>query len=69
MKLSLEDINEWNMTKRWPKAFLDSDGDTNIELVVNLDGGVSFRNLEDTLDWWSTGMSSFVTYARERKGN
>lgn len=59
---SLEKINEWNRTKRFGKAYLDSDNDPNIEMSVNMTSGVTRANLEDTFSTWSSAMSSFRDY-------
>ncbi len=49
---NLKLLNEWNRTRRFGKAFLDKDGDPVLQLSVNLDHGVTRKNLEDTFDWW-----------------
>ena len=50
-------VNTWNRDFRFGKAFIDADGDVIIEWDVNLWGGVSPRNLDDTFDWWRSVMS------------
>lgn len=59
-------INEWNVSKRFGKAYLDSDGDPGIKLPVNLDFGVTERNLDDTFDWWKVVVTGFRDYLKER---
>lgn len=49
---ALEVINAWNRDFRFGKAYLDKTGDVTIEMDVNLWGGVSVKNLDDTFDWW-----------------
>jgi hypothetical protein len=58
-KYSLRQINEWNRTKRWGKAYLDNDDDPVLEMEANLDFGVSTKNLEDTFDWWKVTLKTF----------
>lgn len=58
-KVDPKDINAWNMNKRFAKAYLDDQGDPVIDLSVNIDYGVTVRNLEDTFDWWSIAMREF----------
>jgi len=58
-KVSLEEINRWNLQKRYGKAYLDRDGDPRLEMVVNIDYGVSVKNLEDSFNWWSKAMKGF----------
>lgn len=50
--LTLDAVNEWNSNKRFSTAFIDKDGDVGITYDVNLYGGVSQTNLDDTFDWW-----------------
>ena len=45
-------LNNWNRDRRFGKAYIDADGDVVIEMDVNLLGGVSPKNLDDTFDWW-----------------
>ena len=59
--VTIEDVNEWNAEKRFGKAFIDDEGDPILTYVVNLNGGVSYDNLEDSFDWWRTMLSSFVS--------
>jgi hypothetical protein len=49
---ALAAVNDWNRDYRFAEAYLDRDGDVSIEMDVNLWGGVSPRNLDDTFDWW-----------------
>jgi hypothetical protein len=56
----MSDINTWNRTKRFGKAFLDKDGDPALEMTVNLDYGVSRENLDDSFNWWSKAVKSFL---------
>jgi len=55
-KTTLEALNEWNRKKRFGKVYLDTDGDMAIIMPVNLDHGVSRKNLDDTFDWWETAL-------------
>lgn len=45
-------VSDWNDANRFGTLYLDSDGDLAIDLDVNLFGGVTRRNLDDTFDWW-----------------
>lgn len=51
-KPTLDEVNAFNSTNRFGKVHVDKDGDPVVELDVNLDGGVSQKNLDDTFDWW-----------------
>lgn len=57
--VSLNDVNGWNLKKKFGKAYIDKDGDPRLEMAVNLEYGVSKENFEDTFDWWSTALKEF----------
>jgi hypothetical protein len=61
--VTIESLHAWNRDKRFGKAYLDSDGDPVLEWDVNLFGGVSPRNLDDTIDWWEVVLTNFITEA------
>jgi hypothetical protein len=48
----LGSVNSWNRDFRFGKAYVDGEGDIILEWDVNLWGGVTPRNLDDTFDWW-----------------
>ncbi|MGY6706567.1 YbjN domain-containing protein [Roseinatronobacter sp.] len=58
--LTLDDMNVWNQEKRFGKAYLDAEDDPVIEWDVNLFGGVSTVNLDDTFDWWRLVLQDFT---------
>jgi hypothetical protein len=55
-------MGDWNRKKRFGKAYLDADGNPALELNVNLFGGVSRANLDDTFDWWRLLMAEFAEF-------
>ncbi len=59
VKVPLKEINEWNKSKKYAQAFLDDDGDPNINMHVNLDHGVTVENLEDTFNIWTILLKMF----------
>lgn len=59
-ELTLDDMNLWNQDKRFGKAYLDFENDPVIEWDVNLFGGVSAQNLDDTFDWWRIVLENFA---------
>jgi hypothetical protein len=59
VKVSLEKINEWNRGKRFGKAYLDKVNDPMLELSVNINHGVSVKNLEDSFEWWKAIVNGF----------
>ena len=38
---SLDKVNQWNKEKRFSRAYLDGDGDANVEWDIDLEGGVT----------------------------
>ncbi|MHA1529712.1 MAG: YbjN domain-containing protein [Alphaproteobacteria bacterium] len=52
----------WNREKRFGKAYLDGDGNATVEMSVNLHGGVTRANLEDTIDWWRLVLAGFADF-------
>ncbi len=47
-----EEVSTWNDENRFGTMYLDGDGDLAVDLDVNLFGGVTRKNLDDTFDWW-----------------
>ncbi len=58
--VTLDKINEWNRNTKFGKAYLDTDGDTTLEMTVNIDYGVSAKNLENNFSWWNKTVQSVV---------
>jgi len=56
---SLDDINKWNSKKKYGKAYLDRDGDPRLDMMVNLDYGVTEKNLDDSFNWWTKVLGGF----------
>ncbi|HUS52634.1 MAG TPA: YbjN domain-containing protein [Thermohalobaculum sp.] len=53
---------DWNREQRFGKAFIDEDGRATVEMNVNLNGGVTRANLDDTMDWWKLILVEFPEY-------
>ncbi len=60
--LTDEMMADWNREKRFGKAYLDEDGLATVEMSVNLHGGVTRANLDDTIDWWRLVLDEFADY-------
>jgi hypothetical protein len=60
--LTDEMMADWNREKRFGKAYLDEDGLATVEMSVNLHGGVTRVNLDDTVDWWRLVVAEFADY-------
>lgn len=68
LKLSYKDINEWNMTKRFSRAYLDSDSDPILESDLMSDGGINEKNVTRFLSIFFTSADEFreFTLSRDR---
>jgi hypothetical protein len=59
-KPTLAKINEWNMNKRFGRAYISSSGSARVEMDVDLDdGGVSTKLFEDNIEFWVLLMGQF----------
>lgn len=56
---SIEDMNQWNRDRRFSAAYLDSDNNATIEWDLNLAGGVTAVNFDDSLQWWQAVLRQF----------
>ncbi len=58
-KIDMEVINRWNATRLFGRAYLDDVMDPWIELVLNLQGGVTRAQFESTFGWWENSVGEF----------
>jgi hypothetical protein len=58
--LDLKAVNDWNLDKYFGRAYLDAENDPILEMDVNIDYGVTRKNLEDTFDWWRVILGEFT---------
>lgn len=56
---TIEQMNAWNRDRRFSAAYLDINNNATIEFDVNLAGGVTAVNMDDTLQWWQLVLSEF----------
>ena len=52
-------VEKWNEDRVWGRAWLDSDNDPWIDMTVNLRGGITAANLDDTASWWWSVLRDF----------
>jgi len=57
--IPLAKIEEWNATKLWGQAYRDDDKDPWLAMTVNVRGGVTVANFDDTVDWWRVVSGDF----------
>ena len=55
-------IAEWNRDTVVSRAYLDDENDPWLEWAVNLFGGVTRTNFEDTFDWWEVVVGQFESH-------
>ena len=55
-------LNGWNRDFRYGSAYLLDDGTLVIQWSVNLDGGVSQVNLDDTMSVWRDTIDAFLDH-------
>jgi hypothetical protein len=57
--ISFAKIEAWNQKKVWGQAYVDDKKDPWVAVTVNLDGGVTYDNFKDTVDWWRVVIRDF----------
>lgn len=63
-RVSLEQLNLWNRSMRYGRAYLDLEEDPVLEMTVNLQHGVSAGNLAEWFDWWRVTSAYFSQLVR-----
>jgi hypothetical protein len=58
-RISLRDVNAWNLDRIFGKAYLDKDGDPTIEMPIALGGATTQDNLEASISIWQDVMQTF----------
>jgi hypothetical protein len=62
-KMDAVKLNDWNRTKRFGRAYIDSVGDPAVEMDIDLaDGGMSRALFEDNYEFWKALMSEFPKF-------
>lgn len=57
-----DSINRWNLNAKFGRASIDPRGNATLEMPVNLFGGVTRSNFDDTVEWWSVIAENFRDY-------
>jgi hypothetical protein len=52
-------IEQWNADQVWGQAFRDDEKDPWVGMTVNLRGGVTQANFDDTVEWWAKILQDF----------
>lgn len=61
-KISCEDINEWNRTRRLSRAYLDSDKDPTLESDLLANAGISEKHVTEFLNVFKVSVGAFRDY-------
>ena len=62
LKPTLEVINDWNLNKRFSRAYLDQDKDACIEMDLDLVNGVSAEYLDAQFELWNMVLTQFAEH-------
>lgn len=57
--IELSEINKWNADVKFGRGYLDDDNDPVVEMPVNMQGGISKKNLDDSFDYWRVVLKSY----------
>lgn len=57
-----EQINDWNASKRFGRAYIDPEGDAALEMDITLKNGVSPANLSASFAIWRLMLTQFTAY-------
>lgn len=55
-------INEWNKGHRYLKAYLDDEGDPQVDYDVNINAGRTKAGLDDDFAVWTSMIDDFTTF-------
>ena len=58
-KVGMDVINDWNATRLFGRAYLDDVNDPWIEMVLNVQGGVTRKQFENSFEWWESSVGEF----------
>lgn len=67
-KISFENMNEWNKTKRLSRAYLDSDNDPTLESDLLADAGISKGQVSMFFKVFKMSVGAFRDFLIERNG-
>jgi hypothetical protein len=68
-KMTLSIVNKWNQEKRYAKAYLDTDGDLNLEYDVSFAGGVTNKHLIEAAGVFETLLPALEQFINKPAGN
>lgn len=63
--MSLDQVNEWNRTKRFGRAYLDAQRDPFVVMDVDLERGATTEAVANYLDTWAAVVPAFKAFIDE----
>ncbi len=57
---TMRDVNDWNRTKLFTRAYLDNNGNPVLEMDVDLDGGVTIARIKDSIRTYNQSLAAFL---------
>ena len=67
LKPTLEVINDWNLNKRFSRAYLDQDQDACVEMDLDMVKGVSAEYLDSQIGLWTLVVGQFADHVGFKK--
>jgi hypothetical protein len=67
LKPKMEVINDWNMNKRFSRAYLDQDKDAVVEMDLDMVKGVSAEYLDSQIGLWTLVVGQFADHVGFKK--
>ncbi|WP_375450461.1 YbjN domain-containing protein [uncultured Devosia sp.] len=67
VKPTLEVINDWNLNKRFSRAYLDQDRDACVEMDIDMVKGISAEYLDSQISLWTLVVSQFADHVGYKK--
>jgi len=67
LKPTLEVINDWNLNKRFSRAYLDQDQDACVEMDLDMVKGVSAEYLDSQIGLWTLVVGQFADHVGYKK--
>lgn len=67
VKPTMEKINDWNMNKRFSRAYLDQDQDACIEMDLDMVKGISADYLDSQVGLWTLVVAQFADHVGFKK--
>ena len=60
--VTTDQMNEWNTTRRFGKAYIRDDGDAVIQFAINTRYGITVETFRDDLVWWETVLDDYADF-------